>query len=159
QAATGAPQRLTRVAPVSTASLHDHECRRRRQSCRAAARVDWRHGTADRKPACGHRDTGSCSRVSHVRPRMDRASMPVRLLRTMAGNHTNSPMARTRRALMLTCAALAGATAADAEEETLQSEFLLDLALTTESPTIVGFPGGERAIVRITGGSFEGPRL
>src|SRR5581483_23073 len=71
-------------------------------------------------------------------------------------------MMLTRRALMLAGAAFGGttvATVAAADGDTLQSEFLFDLELTTGTPTAVGFPGGERSIVGVTGGSFAGPRL
>jgi hypothetical protein len=46
-----------------------------------------------------------------------------------------------------------------ARENVLRSEFLLDLMLQTQPPTTVGFPGGDRVIVTVAGGSFEGPRL
>jgi len=47
-----------------------------------------------------------------------------------------------------------------ADTDALRSEFLLDLALDTQAPpNTIGFPGGDRVIVNVTGGSFQGPRL
>jgi len=51
------------------------------------------------------------------------------------------------------------AQARAAEDDTLRSEFLLDLALDTQPATSVGFPGGDRLIVGISGGTFQGPKL
>src|SRR5437870_5641354 len=68
-------------------------------------------------------------------------------------------MTMTRRALLTTAATLAAAGSAAPDNQALRSEFLLNLELTTQPPTVVGFPGGERTIVGVTGGSFEGPRL
>jgi hypothetical protein len=44
---------------------------------------------------------------------------------------------------------------AAAEEEKLQSEFLLRLVLEAQPPNIVG----NRVIVPVSGGTFEGPKL
>ncbi len=54
--------------------------------------------------------------------------------------------------------AVAGATplvAGPAEEERLQSELLLRIVLEARPPTTVG----DRLIVDVSGGTFEGPRL
>lgn len=56
-------------------------------------------------------------------------------------------------------AALAQSQAAATAEDSLRSEFLLDFTLEAQRPTTVGFPGGERSIVTVTGGAFQGPRL
>ena len=48
---------------------------------------------------------------------------------------------------------------AASDQDTLHSEFLVDLTLQAQRPTTVGFPGGERLIVTVTGGAFQGPRL
>lgn len=53
----------------------------------------------------------------------------------------------------------ARAQAPAGDDGTLRSEFLFDLTLAAQPPSIVGFPGGDRAIVAVTGGSFQGPRL
>jgi uncharacterized protein DUF3237 len=49
--------------------------------------------------------------------------------------------------------AVRGAVAAD---ETLQSEFLLDLVIETGSANLLG---ADRVIVPVSGGTFEGPKL
>jgi len=41
-------------------------------------------------------------------------------------------------------------------DDTLQSEFLLDLVIETQAPNTLG---GDRIIVPVSGGTFEGPRL
>jgi hypothetical protein len=46
-----------------------------------------------------------------------------------------------------------------ADTDALRSEFLLDLTLDTQPPNTIGSPGGDRVIVAVTGGSFQGPRL
>jgi uncharacterized protein DUF3237 len=56
-------------------------------------------------------------------------------------------------------AVLAGSQPAASDEDALRSELLLDLTLQAQRPITVGFPGGERSIVTVTGGSFQGPRL
>lgn len=56
-------------------------------------------------------------------------------------------------------ASLAQSQTASPDEDTLRSEFLVDLTLQAQRPTTVGFPGGERSIVTVTGGAFQGPRL
>ena len=56
-------------------------------------------------------------------------------------------------------ASLAQPQDAGSAEDTLRSEFLLDLTLDAKRPTTIGFPGGERSIVSVTGGTFQGPRL
>ena len=43
--------------------------------------------------------------------------------------------------------------------DALRSEFLLHLTLETQPPQTVGSPGGDRFIVSVSGGTFEGPRL
>jgi hypothetical protein len=43
--------------------------------------------------------------------------------------------------------------------ESLQSEFLLDLVLETMPASDVGSPGGNRVVVPVSGGTFDGPRL
>jgi hypothetical protein len=45
------------------------------------------------------------------------------------------------------------------EDDKLQSEFLLDLALDAQPPHRVGSAGSDRLIVAVSGGTFEGPRL
>jgi hypothetical protein len=46
-----------------------------------------------------------------------------------------------------------------ADTDALRSEFLFDLTLDTQPPITIGSPGGDRVIVAVTGGSFQGPRL
>jgi hypothetical protein len=57
----------------------------------------------------------------------------------------------------------ADAAARDAQaptaNDTLQSEFLLDLVLDPQAPHNVGSIGGNRIIVPVSGGTFEGPSL
>lgn len=53
-----------------------------------------------------------------------------------------------------TLSAQSGATA-----DTLRSEFLCQLSLETQPPLAVGSPTGDRLIVSVSGGSFEGPKL
>lgn len=55
--------------------------------------------------------------------------------------------------------ALGEVDAGDPSADKLQSEFLLDLVLETQTPSSVGSPGGNRLIVPVSGGTFEGPRL
>jgi Protein of unknown function (DUF3237) len=45
------------------------------------------------------------------------------------------------------------------EDDKLQSEFLLDLALDAQPAHRVGSAGNDRLIVAVSGGMFEGPRL
>ena len=60
----------------------------------------------------------------------------------------------------------ASATPADAQspprpaqDDKLQSEFLLDLMLEAQTPHNLGSTGGGRLIVPVSGGTFAGPRL
>lgn len=46
-----------------------------------------------------------------------------------------------------------------ADADALRSEFLFDLTLEAQPPNTVASPGGDRLIVAVTGGSFQGPRL
>jgi hypothetical protein len=46
-----------------------------------------------------------------------------------------------------------------AQDAQLQSEFLLDLVFEKGPANSVGFPGGSRVVVPVTGGRFEGPSL
>ncbi len=48
---------------------------------------------------------------------------------------------------------------APSDADALRSEFLLDLTLETHAPTTFTFPGGDRVIVPVVGGSFQGPQL
>ena len=46
-----------------------------------------------------------------------------------------------------------------AQDDKLQSEFLLDLTLEAQAPQNLGSVGGGRLIVPVSGGTFTGPRL
>ena len=46
-----------------------------------------------------------------------------------------------------------------AQDDKLQSEFLLDLTLEAQTPQNLGSAGGGRLIVPVSGGTFTGPRL
>jgi hypothetical protein len=46
-----------------------------------------------------------------------------------------------------------------AQDDKLQSEFLLDLTLEAQTPHNLGSAGGGRLIVPVSGGMFAGPRL
>jgi hypothetical protein len=46
-----------------------------------------------------------------------------------------------------------------AQEGTLQSQFLMNLTLETQTPHKTGAACGDRLIVPVSGGTFEGPRL
>jgi len=46
-----------------------------------------------------------------------------------------------------------------AQDDKLQSEFLLDLTLEAQTPQNLGSAGGGRLIVPLSGGTFAGPRL
>jgi hypothetical protein len=46
-----------------------------------------------------------------------------------------------------------------AGDDKLQSELLLDLVFDKGAANSVGFPGGNRVVVPVTGGTFEGPKL
>jgi hypothetical protein len=46
-----------------------------------------------------------------------------------------------------------------AQDDKLQSEFLLDLTLEAQTPQNLGSAGGGRLIVPVSGGTFAGPRL
>jgi hypothetical protein len=50
-------------------------------------------------------------------------------------------------------------TTAAGDEDTLKSEFLLDLVLDTQPANNVGSPGVNRVIVPVSGGTFTGPKL
>jgi hypothetical protein len=54
---------------------------------------------------------------------------------------------------------LAAGASAPSSDDKLQSEFLLDLVFDKGSANSVGFPGGNRIVVPVTGGTFEGPKL
>jgi hypothetical protein len=56
-------------------------------------------------------------------------------------------------------ATVSGASPQTNAEDTLRSEFLFDLTLVTKPGTNVGFPGGDRLIVGVSGGTFAGPKL
>jgi len=45
------------------------------------------------------------------------------------------------------------------QDEGLRSEFLLDLVVTTGAASDVGSPGASRAVIPVTGGTFDGPNL
>jgi hypothetical protein len=53
----------------------------------------------------------------------------------------------------------AQSTGSAAENDRLQSEFLLDLVLDTQAAHTVGSIGLNRVIVPVSGGTFEGPKL
>jgi len=46
-----------------------------------------------------------------------------------------------------------------ADGDSLRSELLFDFTLDTSPPTTITFPGGDRVIVTVTGGTFQGPQL
>jgi hypothetical protein len=46
-----------------------------------------------------------------------------------------------------------------AREDSLQSEFLINLTLEAQAPHEVGAAGGGRLVVPVAGGTFEGPRM
>jgi hypothetical protein len=56
-------------------------------------------------------------------------------------------------------ARLAQSSAAAADSETLQSEFLLDMILDTQPANSVGSVGVNRIVVPVSGGVFNGPKL
>jgi Protein of unknown function (DUF3237) len=56
-------------------------------------------------------------------------------------------------------AAESGNEARPAQDDKLQSEFLLDLTLEAQTPQNLGSAGGGRLIVPVSGGTFAGPRL
>lgn len=45
------------------------------------------------------------------------------------------------------------------EDDTLRSEFLLELTLETQTPHEAGAGGSGRLVVPVSGGTFEGPRM
>jgi len=45
------------------------------------------------------------------------------------------------------------------QDDSLQSEFLIDLTLEAQSPHEVGGAGGGRLVVPVAGGTFQGPRM
>lgn len=67
--------------------------------------------------------------------------------------------------LIVTLAGFAASTAESgnearpAQDDKLQSEFLLDLTLDAQTPQNLGSAGGGRLIVPVSGGTFAGPRL
>jgi Protein of unknown function (DUF3237) len=69
----------------------------------------------------------------------------------------------SRRAFTAGFAAAVGSTGLGAQsaraEETLQSEFLMDLILDTQPPNNIGSIGVNRVIVPVSGGTFTGPKL
>ncbi len=46
-----------------------------------------------------------------------------------------------------------------ADGDALRSELLFDLTLDASPVSTITFPGGDRVIVNVTGGTFQGPRL
>jgi hypothetical protein len=52
-----------------------------------------------------------------------------------------------------------GAQTQPASDEPLRSEFLLDFVLDAQPPSSLAIPGGDRLIVGIVGGTFQGPKL
>jgi uncharacterized protein DUF3237 len=73
-------------------------------------------------------------------------------------------MTSRRRFAKLAAAAAVGSTSLGAQtspagDETLRSEFLLDLVLDTQPANNVGSPGVTRVIVPVSGGTFNGPKL
>ena len=64
-------------------------------------------------------------------------------------------------ALARTVSAQTGAASAQtgAAPDTLRSEFLLQLSLETQPPLTVGSPSGDKLIVSVSGGTFEGPKV
>jgi hypothetical protein len=61
--------------------------------------------------------------------------------------------------LAITGAAASDNAARSAQDDKLQSEFLLDLTLEAQTPNNLGSAGGGRLIVPVSGGTFAGPRL
>jgi hypothetical protein len=69
-----------------------------------------------------------------------------------------------RRFAKLAAAAAVGSTSLGAQtpqsgDDTLKSEFLLDLVLDTQPANNVGSPGVARVIVPVSGGTFTGPKV
>jgi hypothetical protein len=54
---------------------------------------------------------------------------------------------------------LAGSSGAAPVEEKLQSELLFDLVFERGAATNVGSPGGNKVVVPVSAGTFEGPKL
>lgn len=87
--------------------------------------------------------------------------------RTLAGLSRAADRAAVAPALMAgDTAAGAGVKAPEAQssappaaEERLQSEFLFDLVIERGPANNVGSPGGNRVVVPVAGGTFEGPGL
>ena len=73
----------------------------------------------------------------------------------------NDPI--SRRTLLAAGFAASAVTASGAtvtaEDDKLQSEFLLDLQLETQQANTVGTPGATRLVVPVSGGVFHGPKL
>jgi hypothetical protein len=74
------------------------------------------------------------------------------------------PTTTRRRFAKLAAAAAVGSTSLAAQtpasnDDTLKSEFLLDLVLDTQPANNVGSPGVTRVIVPVSGGTFTGPKL
>jgi hypothetical protein len=75
------------------------------------------------------------------------------------------PAAATTFGLVLTITGLAASApksedgARTAQDDKLQSEFLLDLTLEAQTPHNLGSASGGRLIVPVSGGTFAGPRL
>lgn len=83
---------------------------------------------------------------------------------TVAAGAAVAPVLMENHGLANAVAASAGtgdaqSSAPAAADDKLQSEFLLDLTFEKGPANSVGSPGGNRVIVPISGGTFEGPRL
>jgi hypothetical protein len=82
-----------------------------------------------------------------------------------AGAKLSTTIAVIAVELLLAMTALAASTTESgnglrpAQDDKLQSEFLLDLTLEAQTPQNLGSPGGGRLIVPVSGGTFAGPRL
>jgi hypothetical protein len=62
-------------------------------------------------------------------------------------------------ASVLTTGAAGAVGASAADDDKLQSEFLLDLVIETQPANVLGPPAATRVIVPVSGGTFEGPKL
>lgn len=82
--------------------------------------------------------------------------MPSLSRRTFA--KLSAAAAATAVGPMLAGSRLAG-SATPLEDDTLQSEFLVNLTLEAQSPHEVGGAGGGRLVVPVSGGVFDGPRM
>ena len=66
---------------------------------------------------------------------------------------------RAWAAAVVAAVVLAGSSAAAPVEEKLQSELLFDLVFEKGTSTNVGSPAGNKVIVPVSAGTFEGPKL